>query len=97
MQLGEWNVDVDGRAYVVTVERAENGKDVVRINGRVAAKPISSEEKERTVSIGGAPYAFRRLAVDKYGLDLSEVSAPGKSPSALAREIQEKDGANEIR
>lgn len=92
MQLGTWNVDVDGREYVVSVDRAENGKDVVRVDGRVAAKPISSEEKDRSISVGGCPYSLRRLSADKYDLNLAS-AAPTKSPLALAKEIRERDEA----
>ena len=94
MELGKWNVDVDGREYVVSVDRAENGKDVVRVDGRVAAKPISPEEKDRAISVGGFPYSLRRLSADKYDLDLGDPSAaPVKSPLALAREVRERDEA----
>jgi hypothetical protein len=94
MQLGQWNVDVDGRDYFVSVDRAENGKDVVRIDGRVAAKPIGPEEKDRAITIGGCPYALKRLGADKYDLELGEASAaPTKSPLALAKEIRERDEA----
>jgi hypothetical protein len=87
MQLGNWDVEVNGQDYAVTVERAENGKDVVRVNGRVAAKPIAGEEKERGITIGGQPYVLRRQG-EKYDLH-----AATKSPLALAKEIQERDDA----
>jgi len=93
MQFGKWNVDVDGQDYVVTVDRGENGKDIVRINGRVAAKPISAEEKHRSINVGGSAYILQRLSADKYDLQLGEASTPVKSPLALAREIRERDEA----
>ncbi|PYQ59467.1 MAG: hypothetical protein DMF58_11510, partial [Acidobacteria bacterium] len=93
MQFGKWNVDVDGQDYVVTVDRGENGKDIVRINGRVAAKPISAEEKHRSINVGGSAYILQRLSADKYDLHLGEASTPVKSPLALAREIRERDEA----
>src|SRR5437588_1604273 len=93
MQLGKWNVDVDGQDYAVTVDRGENGKDVVRINGRVAAKPMGAEENDRSINIGGSPYVLQRLSADKYDLHPGEASMTVKSPLALAREIRERDEA----
>ncbi len=91
MQLGSWDVDVNGQDYVVSVDRAENGKDVVRINGRVAAKPIAPEEKDRSINIGGWPYILRRQGTDSYDLQAGEAAAAAKSPGALARELRERD------
>ena len=93
MQLGKWNVEVHGQEYVVSIERAETGKDVVRINGRIAAKPLSPEEKDRSISVGGLPYTLWRRGGDNYDLQVSEAAAPVKSPAALAREIRERDDA----
>lgn len=91
-QLGKWDVAVDGQDYAVSVDRAENGKDVVRINGRVATKPIGPEEKNRSINIGAHPYTLSRLGADKYDLQSSEAAA-AKSPLALAREVRERDEA----
>ena len=91
MQLCKWDVEVNGQDYAVTIERAENGKDVVRIDGRVATKPIGPEEKDRSINIGGNPYILRRQGADKY--DLQAGQAVVKSPLALAREIRERDDA----
>jgi hypothetical protein len=57
---GSWNIDVDGREHFVSVERGENNKDIIRINGRVAAKPLGAEERERGISVGGVPYTLTR-------------------------------------
>jgi hypothetical protein len=93
MQLGKWDVEVNGQDYAVSVERAENGKDVVRINGRVATKPIGPEEKDRSINVGGRPYLLRRQGADKYDLQADQAAAAFKSPLALAREVQERDDA----
>ena len=94
MQLGTWDVDVNGQVYAVSVERAENGKDVVRINGRVATKPIGPEEEDRSITVGGWPYILRRQGADKFDLQAGEASAVAvKSPRALAREIGKRDDA----
>jgi hypothetical protein len=92
MQLGKWDVEVNGQDYAVTIERAENGKDVVRIDGRVATKPIGPEEKDRSINVGGSPYILRRQGADKFDLQAGQAAAV-KSPLALAREVREKDDA----
>lgn len=77
MQLCAWDVEVNGQDYAVSIERAENGKDVVRINGRTAAKPIGPEEDERSINVGGWPYILRRQGADKFDLEAGE--APVRS------------------
>jgi hypothetical protein len=90
MQLGIWHVEVEGQVYDVTVVRGENGKDVVRVNGRVAAKPIAPDESERAVDVGGRMYIIRRQGADKFDLQGGDVSA-SMSPAALARELRKRD------
>jgi len=85
-----WSVESDGQDYEVSVVRAENGKDVVRVNGRVAAKPIGPEEKEREVPVGSRTYILRRRGADSFDLQDGGSSA-AKSPAALAREIARRD------
>jgi hypothetical protein len=81
--LGSWKIDVDGREHVVTIERGQNQKDVVRVNGRVAAKPLGPEETERGISVGGAPYIINRLGPDSYDLVQDEwAMAPQRSREA---------------
>lgn len=75
MQLGKWDVDVNGQTYAVTIDRAENGKDMVRINGRVAAKPIGAEENSRPITVAGWPYTLKRINANTYDLEANEVSA----------------------
>jgi hypothetical protein len=89
MQLGSWDVEVNGQNYAVSVDRAENGKDMIRVNGRVAAKPIGAEESTRPVIVGGWPYTLKRVSANAYDLEVDE--APQPSPAALAREVQERD------
>jgi hypothetical protein len=58
--MSSWDLTVQGQDYVVSVDRGENGKDTIRINGRVAAKPMNADETERSISVGGAAYIVRR-------------------------------------
>jgi hypothetical protein len=90
MQLGIWHVEGAGQAYDVTVVRADNGKDVVRVNGRVAAKPIAPDEKERSIEVGGRMYILRRQGAEKFDLQAGD-AAPAMSPAALARELRKRD------
>jgi hypothetical protein len=73
MLLGKWDVEVNGHSHVVSVERAQTGKDVIRVNGRVAAKPMAEEDNERTVSVGGFPYTLRFTKANGYELDVDEL------------------------
>ena len=93
MQLGKWDVDVNGQTYAVTVDRAENGKDMIRVNGRVAAKPIGAEENERSISVGGWNYILHRLDAKSYDLEVGESAAEVKNPRDLAREVQQRESS----
>lgn len=73
--LGSWNITVDGREHFVFVERGENEKDIVRVNGRVAAKPLGPDDAERGISVGGVPYMLQRTGPDSYELIQDEWSA----------------------
>lgn len=77
--LGSWDLELDGRVYRVTVERSETGKDVVRVDGRVATKPIAPEEDERGVTIGNRAYIVRRTGRDAYELVEDEFALPPQS------------------
>lgn len=73
MQLGKWDVEVNGQNYAVSVERTENGKDMIRINGRVAAKPMGADEQSRSITVAGWPYALKRVNPNKYELEVEEI------------------------
>jgi hypothetical protein len=90
MQLGIWQVEGEGQVYDVTVVRGENGKDVVRVNGRVAAKPIAPDERERAVDVGGRTYILRRQGADKFDLQGGDLSV-SMSPAAPPRELRKRD------
>lgn len=91
MQLGAWSVDSEGQLYEISVTRAENGKDVLRVNGRVAAKPIAPEEAEIEIVAGGRTFVLYRQGADKFDLQEGGFSSDTKSPAALAREIAKRD------
>jgi len=43
----DWEVTVGGDDFVVSIERGENGKDFIRVNGRLAAAPMDAADLER--------------------------------------------------
>jgi hypothetical protein len=89
MQLGKWDVEVSGQDYAVSIERADNGKDVIRINGRVAAKPMGADEAARSISVGGWPYTLKRVNANQYELEVDELPVE----AARARTM---DTANQV-
>src|ERR1041385_7330932 len=71
MNSRTWSVEVGGIDHVVVVESdPETKRAGVRVDGRLAAKPLSATEDERELTIGGAPYILRRVK-DDFELDLS--------------------------
>jgi len=91
MHLVSWELEVAGRSYAVSVERGENGKDVVRVDGRIATRPMAPEDEERTVNIGSAAYVVRRRGADEFDLDFdgpalsthsATFTAPGRTTDA---------------
>jgi hypothetical protein len=86
MELGKWDVEVSGQVYAVSVDRSENGKDAIRINGRVAAKPIGAEEAERSLTVAGWPYVLKRIGANKYELEVDESPVAVEHARARTRE-----------
>jgi hypothetical protein len=71
MNAKTWTVDVDGIKYGVVVDQdAQSGRATIRVNGRIAAKPMSAEESEREVPIGSARYVVRRREGGQFDLDI---------------------------
>lgn len=66
-----WQIELDGKTHAVTVERSEAGKDVIRVDGRVAAKPLNPEENERFINVGGWSYVVTRDK-DDFALDVAD-------------------------
>lgn len=66
--LASWDLFVNGHDYSVTVERLPNGRDAIRINGRIAAKPLDADDAECCISIGGVPHTVHRRGKDEFGI-----------------------------
>ena len=60
MTTREWPAEVDGQSHTISIERGENGKDLIRVDGKMAARPLAPHEKERTIPVGGSTWIVRR-------------------------------------
>ncbi|HEY2324563.1 MAG TPA: hypothetical protein VGJ82_17010 [Thermoanaerobaculia bacterium] len=67
--LATWDLFVNGHDYTVAVERLPNGRDAIRINGRIAAKPLDPGDAECCVSVGGVPYTISRRGKDDFAIE----------------------------
>jgi hypothetical protein len=66
-----WRVDVDGIERNVTVDTdPESGRTVIRVDGRLAAKPLSPADREREFAVGTSRYSLQRSAQGGFSLDL---------------------------
>lgn len=89
MSKREWEIGEPGSLRRVTIERLENGKHMIRVDGRVVAKPLDSDEVERELQIDGAIYVMRRTG-DEFALDMI---APARGVEMPARAVAESLGA----
>jgi hypothetical protein len=64
--LATWDLFVNGHDYSVSVERMPNGKDAIRVNGRIAAKPMEPGDAECCISVAGIPYTVTRRGKDEF-------------------------------
>ena len=76
-----WDVTVKGKDHAVTIESSESGKDVIRVDGRTAARPLSPEELERVFAIDGLRWNLRRDRNGGFELDQVDLEP---SPATLA-------------
>jgi hypothetical protein len=67
--LATWDLFVNGHDYSVTVERLPNGKDAIRVNGRIAAKPMDPAEAECPITVGGVPHMITRRGKDSFEIE----------------------------
>lgn len=85
MSRNEWEIGEHGNVRRVTIERGENGKHVIRIDGRVAARPLDTNEVERELRIDNAFYVVRRVG-EEFALDLIAPANPAAMHAAVAAE-----------
>jgi hypothetical protein len=71
--MHEWNLRAGLRNYSLSVTRdPKSGRDFIRVDGRVAAKPMAPEESERVVTVGTSDYLLLRN--EDGGMDLELLS-----------------------
>jgi hypothetical protein len=63
-----WPVTIDGVSYTVSLAPTGNGKLAVRVNERVAAKPIAPDEVERVFNLAGATCTLSRERSGEFNL-----------------------------
>lgn len=78
MSTQSWTVAVDGLQHHITVDCDEQtGKTAIRVDGRMATKPLSPGEDERELLLGGTLYLLTRQGSD-FDLD---IAPPDRLPS----------------
>lgn len=74
-----WDLSVKGKGHKVIVDGSEAGKDVIRVDGRVAARPLDYDETQRAFMIEGRGYSLRRSGSKDFEL-ISIGSGPDRAP-----------------
>lgn len=87
MSTTSWVVDVEGTRHTITVERDEQTRrSMIRVDGRMAGRPLSDDEEEREIRVGAARYVVRRLEDGRFDLDVPpEVFLNPESKGTRAR------------
>lgn len=87
MSTQSWQVDFDGPTrHIVAETDPQSGRVAIRVDGRMATRPMSAEEEERTFTVGSVTYILRRqgdeLDLDIAPPDLQAEPAPAPAPAA---------------
>jgi len=86
-----WTVEVDGVDRNVSVSLdPQSGKTLIRVDGRMAARPLAADEQERELMIGRAKYLLRRDG-DGFDLDLVDDGAPVYIPPPPASRYKTRE------
>lgn len=79
-----FEVELDGRIHHINVERGADGSDVVRVNGRMAGRPVRSDGESRSVRIEGVVYTVERKGGDfRLAQDLQATAILSRELSAV--------------
>lgn len=85
MSSQSWTVNVDHKPHEIRVDYDwQLGKATIRVDGRIAVKPLGSGETEREVPVDSAMYVIKRLEDDTFDLDL----LPGVLPRSTATGVK---------
>jgi len=80
-----WKVDVEGVRHTITAERdPTTGRSMIRVDGRMATRPMTDAEDEREITIGSARYVVRRVG-DSFDLDIPPEVFLERSGKAASR------------
>ncbi len=81
MSTQAWTVQVERVSHRITLESdPESGRASIRVDGKMATRPLGPDEEEREFRVGAATYVLRRLPDGAFDLDL----LPGYADPALA-------------
>lgn len=83
MSTQTWMVHVDGAQREVFVDTdPASGRTAIRVDGRMAGRPMASTEEEREIAVGNDRYIIRRMADGSFDLDKAP---PDAASMAAAR------------
>lgn len=94
MPSQSWKVDFDGpMRHIVAETDPLSGRVSIRVDGRMAAKPMAPEEDERTFNVGSVTYVIRRVG-EELDLDIAPTQAQPYVPPSPPKAAQPaKDAA----
>jgi hypothetical protein len=82
MSTNTWAVEVDGVAHqIVLAADPQSGKTVIRVDGRMAARPMAPEESEREFRVGSMTYLLRRSQEGVFDLDIAPPDLTNGAPA----------------
>ena len=79
-----WDVEIEGHMHTITVDRAESGKDVIKVDGRTAARPMGPDDHETEIAIGFYRYAITRSGDEFEIRTLQDAEGAAAEASAAA-------------
>jgi hypothetical protein len=94
MSTQSWNVDVDGVTRQIVAESDEQSRrTAIRVDGRMATRPLAFEEEERMFTVGSAAYVLRRTPDGQLDLDLApQHLQPGPAVAPAAQRVRTTTG-----
>jgi hypothetical protein len=63
-----WDLSVRGKDHKISIDGSEPGKDVIRVDGRVAARALDADETQRAFVVHGSYYSLRRNGANNFEL-----------------------------
>jgi hypothetical protein len=86
-----WTVDVDGAEHRINIETdAQSGRTAIRVDGKIAGRPMLPGEEEREFHVGRGVYILRRMEDGSFDLDVG-------MPDPIVQETRKKPPASNQR